>query len=388
MKKGFTLIEMLGILVILSVIILVSVPNIVQTNKKAKANELDDAKNTIYMAAETYLEINEGAKASLKKNNYYYITLNELVNDSLLSSSMKNPGNDFEKTIVEGAWWVEARMNNGTINYSLVNNNPYETETLESEYAYNILLEKGEVVKDKTGVSKRYVYENSNPNNYVKYNNELWRIVALEADKTIKLVRNDFLDTNRIFNSTPSVTSSSSLINYLNRTDSVNVESAFFGSMAPRAQNMIKEHNFNVGIYNFNSLSLNSETNSQLKIKVGLLNPSDYIQASANSECTLANHYSHASDDPCLISNYLYKSARWWTINPATNGIATITSGNNSDLNNTCTSATDTQKEKDGLNSFPSSCYAKVRPVVYLAMEITVISGSGNSTDPYVFGTL
>lgn len=387
MKKGFTLIEMLGILVILSVIILVSVPNIVQSNKKAKENETEDAKNTIYMAAETYLEINDGAKASLKKNGYYYITLNELVNESLLSSSMKNPDND--KTIVEGAWWVEARMNNGTVNYMLVNNNPYEAETLESEYAYNMILEKNEVVKDKNGISKRYVYENSNPNNYVKFNNELWRIVALEADKTIKLVKEDFLDTNFPFGTSNAV-SSSSLISYLNSNSSANVDNAFYGSMAPKAQNMIVSYNFKIGTYNFSSLNspYTTESASTFKTKIGLLSPSDYASASSNSECSVSSSYTHSADDPCLTNNYLYKSARWWLINPVSGGVTTITEGNNTDLNDKCSSATTTQKEKDGLNSFPATCYAKVRPAVYLSKEITIVSGNGSNTTPYVFGTL
>ena len=39
----------------------------------------------------------------------------------------------------------------------------------------------------------RYVYRGSNPNNYIEFNDELWRIVAKEADGTYKIVRNDVL---------------------------------------------------------------------------------------------------------------------------------------------------------------------------------------------------
>ena len=39
----------------------------------------------------------------------------------------------------------------------------------------------------------RYVYKGKNPNNYVSFNNELWRIIALEKDGTMKIVRNETL---------------------------------------------------------------------------------------------------------------------------------------------------------------------------------------------------
>jgi len=39
----------------------------------------------------------------------------------------------------------------------------------------------------------RYVYKGSNPDNYIEFNNELWRIVAKETDGTYKIVRNEIL---------------------------------------------------------------------------------------------------------------------------------------------------------------------------------------------------
>ena len=94
MKRGFTLIEMLGILVVLAVIIIVSLPSIVQTSKNSRQAELDDNKKTIYMAAETYIDLNKDASANLKKNKYYYVKLTNLVDEGLISSNLKNPENN------------------------------------------------------------------------------------------------------------------------------------------------------------------------------------------------------------------------------------------------------------------------------------------------------
>lgn len=395
MKKGFTLIEMLGILIILSVIILVSLPSIIQTNRNTKQSEIDENKKTIFMAAETYIELDKDASANLKKNKYYYVKLTTLVTEGLLSSNLKNPGNNLEKTIVEDVWWVEARMNNGSVNYSLVNENPYEAEIKEGQMVYSVILEKNEVIRDKMGASvNRYIYTNSNPNNYVKFNNEIWRIVALEEDKTIKLVRDEFLtksdgSTNIRIGTSNTISTSTELISYLNST--------YLNSMSPSAQRMIVSHKFNTGTFNLSGLTSSSklvgsggiEVASSITTKVGLLNPSDYIQASANSECNIGTSYTHSTtEDPCLMNNYLYKGARWWMMHPATSGNVVMNEGDNTDLNAACSQATATQKNKDGINSFPSTCLAKVRPVIYLSKDITIASGSGSNTDPYVFSKM
>lgn len=56
MNKGFTLVELLAVLFILSVITLVTVPNIVVTNEKSKENDFREFKNTVENAAEVYVE--------------------------------------------------------------------------------------------------------------------------------------------------------------------------------------------------------------------------------------------------------------------------------------------------------------------------------------------
>ena len=393
MKRGFTLIEMLGILVVLAVIILVSLPSIVQTNKNSKQAELDDNRKTIFMAAETYIDLNKDASANLKKNNYYYVKLTTLVDEGLLSSNLKNPATNLEKTVAEGKYWVEARLNNGKVNYSLVNENPYEKETKEAEMVYTILVNKKDVERDKlnSGIN-RYIMVDSNPNNYVRFNNELWRIVALEADKTVKMIKEESViasdeTVNFNFGTSNDVTANTQILKYLNEE--------YLPSMAPSAQNLIVSHDFTIGVYNLPGLSAttnlnNIENTKKIKIKVGLLNPSDYIQASENEECNIFSSYTHAeTEDPCLISNYLYKGFRWWMMNPASDGgTVVMNEGDNDDLNEACTTATSIQKTKDGLNSFPSGCRAKVRPVVYLNKDTTIASGSGSRQDPYILDSM
>ena len=46
----------------------------------------------------------------------------------------------------------------------------------------------------------RCVYRGTNPNNYIEFNGELWRIIAKEADGTYKILRNEALPS-RAFDS-------------------------------------------------------------------------------------------------------------------------------------------------------------------------------------------
>ena len=53
------------------------------------------------------------------------------------------------------------------------------------------------IVKQNGGLylstPNRYVYKGINPNNYLKFNNELWRIISFEPDGTIKISKTSLL---------------------------------------------------------------------------------------------------------------------------------------------------------------------------------------------------
>lgn len=55
MKKGFTLIEMIGIIVILAVILLVTVPATITTLNKSNKNRYQSFKNNLKIVAENYI---------------------------------------------------------------------------------------------------------------------------------------------------------------------------------------------------------------------------------------------------------------------------------------------------------------------------------------------
>ena len=59
------------------------------------------------------------------------------------------------------------------------------------------LVESGDGLYEDEYESGRLIYRGQNPNNYIMFNNELWRIIAKETDGTYKIIRNDVLPKRR-----------------------------------------------------------------------------------------------------------------------------------------------------------------------------------------------
>ena len=55
------------------------------------------------------------------------------------------------------------------------------------------LVESGDGLYEDSYEAGRLIYRGQDPNNYITFNGETWRIVAKEADGTYKIIRNDIL---------------------------------------------------------------------------------------------------------------------------------------------------------------------------------------------------
>lgn len=89
-KKGFTMVELLAIVVILVIISVVAVPSVINITRKTESNE--QLYNTIYMAAETYVYNNYDNFSSLDSiGGMAQISVIDLINNEYLKNSIKNP---------------------------------------------------------------------------------------------------------------------------------------------------------------------------------------------------------------------------------------------------------------------------------------------------------
>ena len=95
MKKGFTLIEMIAGLTILSAIAMVTVPQVTNLIKNEENNRYEQFLAEISLATETYISKNSDNYPELKiVNGNVCVNLEDIVNAHLLNSSQKNVKTD------------------------------------------------------------------------------------------------------------------------------------------------------------------------------------------------------------------------------------------------------------------------------------------------------
>lgn len=97
MKKGFTLIELMGVIIILALLLTLSLPSIINFVKSS--NDKTDKINLdlIYSATDSYISENKNDYPRIKEN-VYCIPLKDLVEDNKLKSPIKFSDSDEDIT--------------------------------------------------------------------------------------------------------------------------------------------------------------------------------------------------------------------------------------------------------------------------------------------------
>ena len=89
MKKGYTLVELLGVMVILGLILLVSFPLIINQIKKSNEAISESTRILIESSAELYINDNED-EYPINPGAIYYVAVETLVNEGLVSKGLKD----------------------------------------------------------------------------------------------------------------------------------------------------------------------------------------------------------------------------------------------------------------------------------------------------------
>ncbi len=254
----------------------------------------------------------------------------------------------------------------------------------------------------------RYVYKGETPNNYIEFNNELWRIIAIEEDDTLKIIKDEVFgpmlydgsssDNRYNENNTYCLLESNGISYSCNVWSSINgnfinsnysgtvtedadlniyLNGEYYNELSATAQNQIQTHKFKIGGLPQNVTFQNYLDNDNKYIwegKIGLMNLSDWFKASNNASCTIdnndwcpASNYSR-EDFECSYNNYLYNDIQMWTLNP----------------NQTSTRYVLAIGSYGCIGNASSAHYyaVYVRPVTYLKEDIK-LTGDGTATNPY-----
>ena len=290
-----------------------------------------------------------------------------------------------------------------------------KTEVVNNDVTYNYATEVG--MMEDIGGNIRYY--GADPNNYVTFNNELWRIIGVFKDiddgtgtkeTRIKIARSESIG-NYAWDNKPSGTGSSTsqygsnewsdsaLMNVLNNGAYYNrttgtcpsgqngaTKSCDFSTtgLTDEAKNMIGDTLWNLGgsssyqglyaddYYTFErGTTVYSERSTIWTGKIALMYPSDYMYAGDLSKCSRDGWSWDGDTTNCRDTSWLRNTSDdQWTLTP---------NASNSDLvfyvNSTGFVA---NNEVYGTNAF--------RPVLFLKSNVQITGGDGSQNNPFTLG--
>ncbi len=444
--KGFTLVELLAIIVILAIIALITTPvilNVIENSRlnaaKDKAWGTIDAVRIAYATAQTS-EQEVGLPYTIKypKTSASDSTTdsstgggsgNGYINSTEVKASGENP-TEGTVTISSKGTITASSLKFGNYYCSTINGKGgkldatkmYCSRTADDVAVVSIpsgldltVVTSGDGLYSDTTESGRYVYKGANPNNYITLGSDTYRIISVEKDGTLKVIKNGSIG-NKVFD-TSNARYSTASTDYCNTTSGCKVwgskttmldssgtnvttmpqlvggtefnlpdteatlntylNNDWYNSLSSTVQSKIVTHLFNVGVTKYNETNLSNtitqEKAYKWKGKVGLMTVSDYVKASTNSACTSVSTYYSTSScyNNSATHNWIFAgpvAKSWsWTSSPSSGSIDSYVFFVGSAGNLYSSLARDSYR---------------VAPVLYLSSDIT-LTGEGTSSSPY-----
>ncbi len=232
---------------------------------------------------------------------------------------------------------------------------------------------------EKDSYECRYFFTGANPNNYITFNGEEagWRIISVECDGTIKIMRIASIGTQKWDTENGSSWDRPTSLNtYLNET--------YYNELNNTAKSQIVVKNWNIGAttYDNNDLAeqINNENSKKWNGKVALPTASEYLRVNNNiNQCKTSNMYNN-NVDICKTTNWIYN-------NILSNSNLLLLSPclkSNSHNNNLAVIAKINPAGNAGLIlSIEAYNNGSISPTLYISSDVT-LTGSGTQSDPYV----
>ena len=227
----------------------------------------------------------------------------------------------------------------------------------------------GETIIDSAGLEKdeyecRYFFTGGNPNNIIILNNEQWRILSVECDGRIKIIRGTFT-TNYEWDSSNS--------NNWNNPSSLNtlLNGTYYNDLNSAARNQIVVSKFSTGAVtagnNDLAAQINDENFKTWNGNIALPTVSEYIRTNSNKNSCGTFSLFNNNHRKCISTGWMDGPNAFWLLSPS--------SGSTSDVFSVMSS--------DAIGAYPAgSTINSIRPALYLSSDVT-LSGSGTQSDPY-----
>ena len=313
-----------------------------------------DAKTIIYTSS----DINTIQKyVSTKEDNTINEKLREFIS-KVETNTVLNKGRLF------------AEFNNGTFATIAMDTNTDVKTTLLCN-ADNVVTNGDGLYMDEYEPGRCF-YKGADPNNYIEFNGETWRVLSVESDGSLKLIKNGTLESPNTWSTivepwtaSQYTWSQTSLMTYLNDN--------YLKTMT--VQDKIIDHSWDVG----NAATGNNDLTSQIKSekkstwigKVGLITASEYLRTNTNKDQCATYQLNNSNSGVCHLTNWINSilptsGGTWTLISNAQNNehaLAIFAGGGTLDTNRK-------------LNT------SSVLPSVYIAPN-TSLTGTGTPDNPY-----
>lgn len=416
-RKAFTLVELLAVIVILSVILIIAIPKILDVINTSKTESLvSSAKILAGQAEKKYIE--KIADESLDQ-----------VNDPILCSDIsKLSADDYDSCTIKiqnSKIFVDI-VGKGKFTGKYICNATKELATVSDEdcstYATTVAINSKDMLEDGTK-DNNLRYSGSNPDNYVSFNGETWRIIGIfnvsngtSIEQRVKIIRNvsigsyswdssasdvnygcgvndwSLADLKTELNTIYYNKISGTCYNFLNNA-SVACDFSSNG-LGSTAKSMIDNVVWNLGgtVYsNPSTAPYGLPTNDTYEKErgttvytgrpttwtgiVGLMYASDYGYSSTDAGCrtniraglTYNSGSYNSTNAKCKNNNWLYTGINSWTLTP-----------------NSGSSLAAFVADIGYIDGYGACTAFVVRPVVYLKPNVKITSGTGTSANPYI----
>ena len=226
-------------------------------------------------------------------------------------------------------------------------------------------------------------YYGADPNNYVSFNDELWRIIGIfndiddgtgKIETRVKIARSESIGDYAWDSNFKNEWSTATLNTYLNGD--------YLNSLSPETKGMIGSAKWNLGgsstyqgLYANDYYTLERGTtvysghSTEWTGKIALIYPSDYMYAGDLSKCSLDGYNWDGDTTNCRDTSWLRNtSTAQWTITPNASNSHRVFNVNNTG---------DVGSNYDVYNALAS------RPVLFLKSDVQITGGDGSQNNPF-----
>ena len=429
-RNAFTLIELLAVIVILAVILVIAIPRIldvIETSKK------DSFKNSAQLIADSAEKKKVSDKLLGKDEEITCKDVAKINDEDYASCKITFDSEGNAKVSITGKGKFDGlKITNGTKENAEVKEITKPTYGMKAvEYISNLLEYDGEGLKKDNTPDQNIRYYGANPNNYVSFNNELWRIIGVFGNN-VKLIRNEKLGELSWDSSESSVNDGYGINQWGESKDTsgniyegadlkVYLNKMYYGgtsvtcyngynnttttcptnTLDETAKSSIDNHTWNTGAIQYKTrtdtlafysaergtigkmCSSGSYCNDTVTRKttwtgyVALPYVTDWAYASSESVCETNMQKQDSSNN----YNYICKNNNWMhygsTYNDVTWYLSPFTNPSNANFV--------WRVNGDGFVRYDFATYPlSVFPTIYLKSNILIESGKGTSSDPYI----